>query len=161
MNTLYHRWNILAANITKQKTMKRLSPVVGGASVCSLPAKAVCQAGAVEPDCLVQLFPLGPLSSRMDTRVLAALTLALLRRSLERGGAEEQVGLTQEVAQALSLWRGLGVALTVLHLAHGMRSTGEMSWRLIQGVTRPSPNDNWERLHLTPATLSSETSSSR
>lgn len=57
----------------------------------------------------------------MDARVLAALALPLPHRSLERGGAQEEVSLTQEVAQALCLRRGLGVALTVLDLAHGTR----------------------------------------
>lgn len=89
----------------------------------SLPAKAVGQPCTVEPDGLVQLVPRCLLPSGMDAHVRAALAVPLQRRGLERGGAEEEVSLAQEVAQALCLGRGLGVALTVLDLAHGTRST--------------------------------------
>ena len=36
-----------------------------------------------------------------------------------------------------------------------------MNWRLIQGVTLPSPQDSWDRLQLTPVTLRSGLSGSR
>lgn len=92
----------------------------------SLPAEAVGQLCAVEPERFLQLFPLGLLASRMDLHVLAALAVPLPGRSLEQGGAEEEVSLTQEVPQALRLWGGLGVPLAVLNLAHRTRSTTDI-----------------------------------
>lgn len=47
-------------------------------------------------------------------------------------------------------WRNVSVSV------NGLLSQGDpaMSWRLIQGVTPPSPPDSWERLQLTSVTLS-------
>lgn len=87
--------------------------------VSSVPAEAVGQPGAVKSQCVVQLFPLGLWSSRMDAGVLLAFALAQPGGSLEGGGTEEEVGLTEEVAKALRLRGGLGVAPTVLDLAQG------------------------------------------
>lgn len=91
-----------------------------------LPAEAVGQLCAVEPERFLQLFPLGLLASRMDARVLASLAVPLPGRSLEQGGAEEEVSLAQEVPQALRLWGGLGVPLAVLDLTHRTRSTADI-----------------------------------